>query len=324
MSQDNSILKTVASKFRFDRMWQGHIREALRAIWQEQRCTLCCTPMHTQSATYTRPVAPEIKDVAGVPGAIAVPGIARANSLGICQHCLELLLPKTTGFCERCGEFFASAEITGICQSCLSNPPVWDNFFFYAPYQGYMRDLLQKVKFQSGLCEAAALGRLLATHPKLANKLMAYTMLSANLPAPAAGAAALPHSTLSSSNLITYDAVVPMPLHKSRLRERGFNQAYLIACAVAKGSGLAVSAGYLQRIKPNRMQSGLGKRERQKNVQGIFRADPKVRGKHLLLLDDICTTGATLRAAASILRKAGASGVDVAVVARTPGKTAIF
>jgi len=114
-----------------------------------------------------------------------------------------------------------------------------------------------------------------------------------------------------------YDAVIPLPLHTRRLRERGFNQAVELARSVARVSAPVLVAA-LARTADTHPQAGLSLEERKHNVRDIFSLTQDVSGYRLLLVDDIATTCATLESAAKTLLKAGAVSVDVAVVARTP------
>jgi ComF family protein len=105
------------------------------------------------------------------------------------------------------------------------------------------------------------------------------------------------------------EIVVPVPLHAVRLRERGFNQAALLAEEVGRALGQPVRSG-LRRTRATREQTGLTRARRLGNVAAAFAADPdRFRGSHVLLLDDVVTTGATLGAAAAALVRAGAESV---------------
>ncbi|MBM3307459.1 MAG: ComF family protein [Candidatus Eisenbacteria bacterium] len=103
------------------------------------------------------------------------------------------------------------------------------------------------------------------------------------------------------------DAIVPVPLHPVRLRERGFNQTDLIAGGLARFAGAPVQTAWLRRARPTRTQTDLSRADRIRNVRGAFAAGRALQGTRLLLLDDVVTTGATLASAASALRRAGAS-----------------
>jgi ComF family protein len=105
------------------------------------------------------------------------------------------------------------------------------------------------------------------------------------------------------------DAVVPVPLHPQRRADRGYNQSELLAHAFGAQVGLPVAPAWLQRIRETRQQVGLGPAARHANVVDAFWADPAVAGRVLLLVDDVCTTGATLRACAAAAHAAGAAQV---------------
>lgn len=114
------------------------------------------------------------------------------------------------------------------------------------------------------------------------------------------------------------DVVVPVPLHPTRLRERGFNQAELIARPLARRLGLPLRAVLLVRTKPRPDKLKLTRKERWQTVRGAYamRADTKIDKMRVLLVDDVFTTGATLDACARVLRQAGASRVVALTVAR--------
>ncbi|MDO4568600.1 MAG: ComF family protein [Clostridia bacterium] len=112
------------------------------------------------------------------------------------------------------------------------------------------------------------------------------------------------------------DVVVPVPLHTKRLRERGYNQSALLAERIAAANGLLFAPKLLERIRNTTSQVGLGGQERAKNIAGAFRANEGCDGKCVLLVDDVLTTGATMRECANALRLRGAKKVYGAVAAR--------
>ena len=176
------------------------------------------------------------------------------------------------------------------------SPPAFDRAVAYGLYRGTMRSLLHLLKYDGMEPVAQPLGALLA-----------------------AQVAALPAIPAAMT-------VVPVPLFGGKRRQRGFNQAELLARAVARsgrqhGLALHVETKLLQRTRATESQAGLSPHGRRRNVQGAFAVpgagDKKpLAGRDLLLIDDIYTTGATARAAAGALRRAGAAQVWVATVAR--------
>jgi ComF family protein len=109
--------------------------------------------------------------------------------------------------------------------------------------------------------------------------------------------------------------LVPVPLHPRRLRRRGYNQAALLA-AQAQGGPLPPASRALRRLRPTRSQAGLDRHQRLENLRGAFAATSAVRGRSVLLVDDVMTTGATARACSEALLEAGAAEVRVLVLAR--------
>jgi ComF family protein len=116
----------------------------------------------------------------------------------------------------------------------------------------------------------------------------------------------------------SYDLLVPVPLHPKRLRERGFNQALILGKAIGRREGVYCEGFLLKKIRWSPPQINLSPKERQKNVKGSFAVvDPgRIRGKRVLLIDDVMTTGSTVNECAGELLKAGAEEVDVFTLAR--------
>lgn len=115
------------------------------------------------------------------------------------------------------------------------------------------------------------------------------------------------------------DCVMPVPLHVSRLRHRGFNQSLILAHRVAESFGLTLSYDNLIRIRPTRPQVNLSGEERLRNVKGAFslRRPGDVEDRCILIVDDVFTTGATMNECASVLKRAGARSVIALTLART-------
>lgn len=120
--------------------------------------------------------------------------------------------------------------------------------------------------------------------------------------------------------LMAANLLVPVPLHRARLRERGFNQSLLLCQAISCHSGIPVEPGTLKRSKSTKTQAKLSAAERVQNVATAFRITDtsRIAGKRIVLVDDVLTTGATLRACAGVLRQGGATSVVGLTAARTP------
>ncbi|MBD0427877.1 ComF family protein [Aquisalinus flavus] len=121
--------------------------------------------------------------------------------------------------------------------------------------------------------------------------------------------------------LLTGQALlVPVPLHRARLVSRRYNQAAILARAVSRSSGLGLCLDMLQRHRATPRQQGLSAKGRERNVRGAFRIAPthaeRARGAHIVLIDDVLTTGSTLKACARVLKRSGAARVDALVLAR--------
>ncbi len=122
-------------------------------------------------------------------------------------------------------------------------------------------------------------------------------------------------------DLPRYDCAIPVPLHRRRERERGFNQALILARALGKRYNVPVLPRVLRRVRATDFQAAMtGRRAREANIRGAFTVvrPQEIREKRVLLVDDILTTGATVRACSRVLRRAGAKEVAVYVCARVP------
>lgn len=191
--------------------------------------------------------------------------------------------------CPRCG--IGMPVVGQLCGACLSHPPPVDGTVVAVDYAFPWDRLVRALKFDGQLALA----------PLLAQRLMARA----------------PPVIATSTSM-----VVPVPLHGSRLRERGFNQSWEIARHLGRQLGVVTCPDALLRWRATHSQAMLPSDERRANVQGAFMPDPRrgrfVRNQQVALVDDVMTTGATAHAAAQALREAGASTVTLWVVARTP------
>jgi ComF family protein len=209
--------------------------------------------------------------------------------------------PISGALCSVCGErlaglFAVSSEPGEVrCELCRRAGPPYVRAIAYGSYDGGLRELIHLLKYDKVRPAANVLGRMLAE-------------VIAELE-PAFGS--------------TEILVVPVPLHASKKRERGFNQSDLMARAAVKqsslGGRLKLQSELLQRKRITKSQIGLTRHQRRENLRGAFTVtDPsEVAGRIVLLIDDVFTTGTTVSECARILRRAGASKVFVATAART-------
>jgi len=199
----------------------------------------------------------------------------------ICLECWSKVVPYKGNSCSICGRLLDSTQ-TNICMECLREPPVFKRLLFYGLYEGALREAIRLLKFSSIKRLARPLGELLA-----------------GLELPEA------------------DLIVPVPLEKSSLKERGFNQTLLIADALSKNCGVPVGTGLLFKIRKTPPQVGLPRQERLKNLRGAFKAKD-LKGKRVILIDDVITTGTTCTECSKALYRAGAKEVYVVVLATPP------
>jgi ComF family protein len=222
------------------------------------------------------------------------------SSAPICDACLNEFSVQGDPRCTRCGDRFHvlpnNAQSVSLCRACRLAPPPFFRAVAFGPYEGRMRDAIHALKYNRMHSAARLLGRMLAT---------AIARLATDAPADM--------------------LVVPVPLHRSKHAARGFNQARALAVHAVDTLRrthpdwhLTLDPRALARIRATGSQAGLTPRQRCQNLRGAFKvSDPSaVAGRHILVIDDIFTTGATARAAAQALARAGAASVRVATLAR--------
>jgi competence protein ComFC len=189
--------------------------------------------------------------------------------------------------CEQCGE---PNNAAGICLLCQHSPPAFTAVRSWAIYGGVVRQALHALKYRQNI----ALGDTLSVP-----LLHLYNELNWQI-----------------------DIIVPVPLSNKRKRSRGYNQSALLARPLSLAAGIPYRANALQRVRDTVSQVGLSGKERSINVRGAFAAQSKfVRGKTILVIDDITTTGATIQNCAAALLEAGAVNVYGLTVARAIPET---
>lgn len=197
----------------------------------------------------------------------------------ICPPC-EQDLPRLNGpCCPRCAEPTTHGEH---CGTCLHTPPAFDSTRGLFRYEFPVDRMIHALKY----------GHQLAFAPWMGQGLLAAT------------------------ESLSIDMILAMPLHPTRLRERGFNQAMELARPIAQARGIALHPQALQRVLATAAQAGLQLKLRHSNLRGAFACAHDLRGRRILLIDDVMTSGASAREAARVLRLHGAKEIHIAVVAR--------
>ena len=235
-----------------------------------------------------RPIAARMtRWLAALPGTPAVCVVCGAwPSRTFCEECVRHFAQPVPR-CRTC----AIPVAGGIpqCGACLTDPPPLGACLAAVTYAYPWDRSIAALKFREQPGLANALGLLLRSAPWV------EPLLEAS------------------------DVLLPLPLSAQRLRERGFNQAALLARQLAPG---ITDTASLLRIRHTPALSGMDRKTRRANVRGAFAVEParigRVAGRHILLLDDVMTSGATLHEAARTLRRAGAANVSAIVFARTP------
>lgn len=210
----------------------------------------------------------------------------RERTSSCCASCWASLPKITNAKCRSCAQPAVLADLeTFTCLNCVADPLPVDWCDAWGEYRGALEQLLRALKFRRHDFLADALSSLL-------------------------------EETLRQRNDLTFDAIVGVPMPRTRERRRGYNQAGLLADALSRRLDIQADGTLMTRQAQRATQSTLPKRQRAGNVRGAFTASTLVKGMSILLVDDISTTGETIRACASALREAGASRVCAIAVAK--------
>ena len=217
----------------------------------------------------------------------------KLSRLPVCDDCLSALVPIQGAQCGICGERLMTAFGDGICPACRMEQPPFVRALAYGSYDSGLRELIHLLKYEHVRPAVGVLGRMLS---EVIRELAAEFNTA---------------------------LVVPVPLHGSKLRQRGFNQAEEIARVALKQlktSRLELTTALIQRRRATETQTGLTRAQRLENIRGAFcvkeTEKSKLAGRDIVLVDDVFTTGTTVSECARVLRRAGAARVFVATVAR--------
>ena len=214
------------------------------------------------------------------------------KELLFCQPCFDGFPEITSSLCPICGRPLAALdEEDHVCEDCLRKRPFFDKAGAPYLYEGGLMSAIHQFKYDGKSYMAGSLGHLLALFAR------------------------------KWSKEIDDCLIMPVPLHPKRLRERGFNQSLLLARYMASMLVAELDFLSLRRIRYTRLQTGLKSNERRKNVRRAFELKDRqpVKGRTIVLVDDVATTGNTLNECARVLKKAGCDKVFCLVLARTSG-----
>lgn len=207
----------------------------------------------------------------------------------VCSSCLSKIEFVPSPLCTSCGKPFpVETQDDHYCGDCLTEKRYYTKVRAVLFYEGEVMEAIHRFKYSSAIYLARPLGWFMYERSR------------------------------EFINFSEYDCLIPVPLHKRRLRKREFNQAQLLAEELTKYVNLPVELSVLERIKETPSQVGLKKEERQRNVWNAFQVHSreKIKNKTILLIDDVLSTTATVNEAAKALIRAGADRVDVLTLAR--------
>lgn len=204
------------------------------------------------------------------------------EDIDLCPDCLKSL-PYNIVACPHCA-IPLETSVPEICGSCQKSPLVFHSAFALFRYEEPVRHLIHSLKFEARYPCARLLGVLMA------EKLAALNEKPR--------------------------AIIPVPLHSSRYRRRGFNQAIEIARTVSCRLGIPLDLRSCRRVRPTAAQTELSAKQRRKNVRNAFAVETAIEHRHVAILDDVITTGTTAGELAKILSQAGVPRVDVWACAR--------
>jgi len=207
----------------------------------------------------------------------------------LCWSCFSRIELLHSNLCELCGNpLTGDADTAFICGYCRKRKPVFDRARSAARFSGVVRDMLHQFKYQDGLWQTADLTDLI-------------------------------HGALMAQfDYKAIDVVVPVPLYRTRFRERSYNQSFVLARELAKRIERRIDGRSLKRVRHTDTQTHYNAAQRKQNISGAFAVErPEwIRGRTVLVVDDVMTTGATLNECAKTLKKSGALKVFAISVAR--------
>jgi ComF family protein len=211
---------------------------------------------------------------------------SRSKNDYLCDSCLADL-QNNQHACSLCALPIKESASTSLCAECLKSPPVFDGCLSAFVYAQPLEWMIQQLKFNEKLSFAPLLSSLM-----------------------------LRHLQMTTSEQLPADVIIPMPLHPRRLKERGFNQSLLLLEPVAVEMGVPIDSSSCRRVRDTPHQTGKTARQRRQNIKGAFRFDNHKGYKHVIIFDDVITTGSSVGELSKVLRRSGVVRVDVWSLAR--------
>lgn len=215
---------------------------------------------------------------------------ATASQGYVCEKCRGKIKYIEPPFCKQCGKpYEGSITMDFICGDCKSSRIYFDRARSVARYDDVIKKVVHLYKYRGALW----------VEPLLFKMLLEYVE--------------------KELNYNDWDAIIPVPLHFVKYNERGFNQAERLSAFLSKSTGIQLNTRLLKRVKYTETQTTLDRTKRGENVKNAFAVSDNsmwLKGKRLILIDDVMTTGATVNECAKVLRRAGAVEIAVWTVAR--------
>ncbi|MDA3792520.1 MAG: ComF family protein [Elusimicrobia bacterium] len=202
---------------------------------------------------------------------------------GVCPDCLKNIEIINADGCRFCGRPVPDSD--DVCRRCLRLEVFTDGIYTAAYYKEGIRDIIKDFKYSGKRYLGKYLGELIF---------------------------GLYREFLENSDI---DKIICLPMHRAKKQERGYNQAEILAGYLSKKTGIKKSGNYLKRVKKTVPQYNLSRHDRLENLSGAFKASKKAYGKHIIMIDDVATTGATIQNAARCLKNTGALRIYALVVA---------
>lgn len=217
------------------------------------------------------------------------------------KNIIHLLFPPK---CIFCGDILSIGTEIEICELCLKKIPLLDDNLIKPGQKPFKDSYCDEVVC---LCQYSGMIRQVLVRYKFYNKASCYRTLGKMLS----------DKVKRMTDHRKFDIIISVPLYKAKERARGYNQSRLISMVIGRQTGIAEGSGLLVKTRDTGKQSLLNRNERSLNIRGAFRVidEDKIKGKTILLVDDILTTGHTVNECSRVLKEAGAEWVTAAVIA---------